>query len=257
MTITPEVLFVCVHNAGRSQMAAARLNRHAAGRGTVRSAGAAPADTINQAVVEATARPERPQPRAQGADRDRLAGDGGEWVDDVNALRVGGFGRRGAGRGAGGGVHGGHLPARVHRRHVRKLDAVQEDLLQRAWEAGARPRGAVLKPDLDSTVIETYGLLKQGGKHFMYQQTRGYHPRPATIAESGEVVHWQLRAGRASAGRGAGSFARQALARVRRGTTAQILVRAESGFYTRKVAEACRRHRARFSISMRLQATAS
>ncbi|MGI6869729.1 arsenate reductase ArsC [Amycolatopsis sp. 3B14] len=50
---TPEVLFVCVHNAGRSQMAAALLDHHAAGRVTVRSAGSAPADTINPAVVEA------------------------------------------------------------------------------------------------------------------------------------------------------------------------------------------------------------
>jgi protein-tyrosine-phosphatase len=47
----PEVLFVCVHNAGRSQMAAALLDHHAAGRVTVRSAGSAPADTINPAVV--------------------------------------------------------------------------------------------------------------------------------------------------------------------------------------------------------------
>ncbi|NKQ58880.1 arsenate reductase ArsC [Amycolatopsis sp. K13G38] len=49
---TPEVLFVCVHNAGRSQMAAALLDHHAAGRVTVRSAGSAPAGTINPAVVE-------------------------------------------------------------------------------------------------------------------------------------------------------------------------------------------------------------
>jgi arsenate reductase len=47
----PEVLFVCVHNAGRSQMAAA----HAGDRIVVRSAGSAPADDINPAVVEAMA----------------------------------------------------------------------------------------------------------------------------------------------------------------------------------------------------------
>jgi hypothetical protein len=81
--------------------------------------------------------------------------------------------------------------------HVRQLDAVQEDLHQRAWEAGARPQEATLKLDLDSTVIETFGLLKQGGKHFTYQQTRGYHPLLATIAEGGEVVHSRLREGRA------------------------------------------------------------
>jgi len=47
----PEVLFVCVHNAGRSQMAAALLDYHAAGRVCVRSAGSTPADEINPAVV--------------------------------------------------------------------------------------------------------------------------------------------------------------------------------------------------------------
>jgi arsenate reductase len=52
-THTPEVLFVCVHNAGRSQMAAALLAHHAGGRIVVRSAGTAPADTINPAVVDA------------------------------------------------------------------------------------------------------------------------------------------------------------------------------------------------------------
>ena len=51
----PEVLFVCVHNAGRSQMAAALLHHHAAGSVVVRSAGSAPADTVNPAVVAAMA----------------------------------------------------------------------------------------------------------------------------------------------------------------------------------------------------------
>ncbi len=53
MSHVPEVLFVCVHNAGRSQMAAALLDHHAQGRVVVRSAGSAPADQVNPAVVEA------------------------------------------------------------------------------------------------------------------------------------------------------------------------------------------------------------
>ena len=51
LTDKPEVLFVCVHNAGRSQMAAALLHHHAQGGVTVRSAGSAPADAVNPAVV--------------------------------------------------------------------------------------------------------------------------------------------------------------------------------------------------------------
>ncbi|GAA1236027.1 arsenate reductase ArsC [Kitasatospora nipponensis] len=49
----PSVLFVCVHNAGRSQMAAAFLTHLGGDRVRVRSAGSAPADTVNPAVVEA------------------------------------------------------------------------------------------------------------------------------------------------------------------------------------------------------------
>jgi arsenate reductase (thioredoxin) len=52
---TPEVLFVCVHNAGRSQMAAGLLERHARGRVRVRSAGSTPASEIHPTVVEAMA----------------------------------------------------------------------------------------------------------------------------------------------------------------------------------------------------------
>ena len=51
----PEVLFVCVHNAGRSQMAAALLQHRARGQVAVRSAGSAPAETVNPAVVEVMA----------------------------------------------------------------------------------------------------------------------------------------------------------------------------------------------------------
>ncbi len=69
----PEVLFVCVHNAGRSQMAAALLEHHADGRVQVRSAGSTPADEINPAVRQAMAElgldlsREFPKPLSTGA----------------------------------------------------------------------------------------------------------------------------------------------------------------------------------------------
>jgi protein-tyrosine-phosphatase len=53
VSTVPEVLFVCVHNAGRSQMAAALLHHHAQGHIAVRSAGSAPAHSINPAVIDA------------------------------------------------------------------------------------------------------------------------------------------------------------------------------------------------------------
>ncbi len=55
MADIPEVLFVCTHNAGRSQMAAALLDHQAAGCVHVTSAGSQPADHLNPAVVAAMA----------------------------------------------------------------------------------------------------------------------------------------------------------------------------------------------------------
>ncbi len=55
MTDKPSVLFVCVHNAGRSQMAAAYLTHLSGGAVEVRSAGSAPAESVNPAAVAAMA----------------------------------------------------------------------------------------------------------------------------------------------------------------------------------------------------------
>ncbi len=55
MSEKPSVLFVCVHNAGRSQMAAGWLRHLAGDTVEVRSAGSAPAETINPAAVDAMA----------------------------------------------------------------------------------------------------------------------------------------------------------------------------------------------------------
>ena len=55
VTDKPSVLFVCIHNAGRSQMAAAYLTHLGRGRIDVRSAGSAPADEVNPAAVAAMA----------------------------------------------------------------------------------------------------------------------------------------------------------------------------------------------------------
>lgn len=55
MSDKPSVLFVCIHNAGRSQMAAGYLRHLGAGRIDVLSAGSAPAESINPSAVEAMA----------------------------------------------------------------------------------------------------------------------------------------------------------------------------------------------------------
>ena len=76
MTDQPTVLFVCVHNAGRSQMAAGYLQHLAGDRIEVLSAGSEPADQVNPVAVEAMARGGHRHHRRQpeGADRRRRAG---------------------------------------------------------------------------------------------------------------------------------------------------------------------------------------
>jgi hypothetical protein len=137
--------------------------------------------------------------------------------------------------------------------HARQLDAVSRELLSRAFTAGAGPGGEHVTLDIDSTICETYGLAKQGGSRFTYTHVRGYHPLVAVIAGTGDVVHARLRGGPAHSGRGAKSFLTECFARVRAaGATGVLTVRADSGFYNRKVMGACRRAGAPFSITARM-----
>jgi len=137
--------------------------------------------------------------------------------------------------------------------HVRQLDRVAGELLARAWRAGAGLGEEAVTIDVDSTICETYGLAKQGGK-FGYSGVRGYHPLLASVAGSGEVVHARLRGGNAFSGRGAASFIAETFTRVRRaGATGSLTLRADSGFYSRSVVAACQRAKVRYSITVRLQ----
>jgi hypothetical protein len=72
--------------------------------------------------------------------------------------------------------------------HARQLDTVADELLGRAWAAGAGPDDDPVTIDVDSSIHETYGLAKQGGV-FGYTKVRGYHPLYAVIAGIGEIVH--------------------------------------------------------------------
>ncbi len=137
--------------------------------------------------------------------------------------------------------------------HARQLDAVSGAVLKRAWQAGAGPGDAPVTIDIDSSIHETYGLRKQGGAKFTHTKVRGYHPLYAVIAGTGDVVHSRLRGGNANSGRGAGSFLTETFNRVRAaGATGPLTLRADSGFYSGAVAQACRRAGTRFSITVKL-----
>jgi hypothetical protein len=133
--------------------------------------------------------------------------------------------------------------------HVRQLDKVSEALLKRAWSVGAGPGAGPMTIDVDSTICPVYGDHKQGAA-FGYTKVLGYHPLLGTRAETGEVLHVRFRKGSAGSGRGAERFVRELVGRVRRaGSTGELTLRADSGFYSRHVVKACRDHKVAYSIT--------
>jgi hypothetical protein len=138
--------------------------------------------------------------------------------------------------------------------HARQLDLVAGEALARAWAAGAGPadRSGPLTIDLDSSIHETYGMQKEGGSRG-YTYVRGYHPLYAIAADNGEVLHSRLRGGNSHTARGAVGFLAETFRRVRAaGATGQLMIRADSGFYSAKVVQACQAADVRYSITVKL-----
>ena len=132
---------------------------------------------------------------------------------------------------------------------------MSRELLARAWSAGAGPGYGPLTIDLDSTICETYGLVKEGARHQGYNGQRGYHPLLAIAAGTGDVLMSRLREGRANTVRGAAHFLRETVSRVRYGgASGQLTMRADSGFYTHAMVSACRETNVRYSITVRQHA---
>ena len=176
---------------------------------------------------------------------------GGDCIDDADVLRTGGT------AGAIGCVVKAPSTLGTFLRsfrwgHVRQLDRVSRELLARAWAAGAGPGDGPLTIDLDSTICETYGLVKEGARHHSYTGQRGYHPLLAVAAGTGDVLMARLREGRANTARGSAHFLRETVGRVRYGgARGQLTVRADSGFYTHAIVAVCREMDVRFSITVR------
>jgi hypothetical protein len=177
---------------------------------------------------------------------------GGDSIDDANALRAG------ATQAVLG--HAVLAPSTLGTflrsftwGHARQLDMVAGQLLTRAWAAGAGPGEEPFTIDVDSSIHETYGLAKEGGTHFTYNHVRGYNPLYAVAAGTGDVLHVRLRGGNAHSGRGAAGFLTETFGRARAaGATGPIVLRADSGFYTRTVVDACCRAKVRFSLTAKL-----
>jgi hypothetical protein len=152
--------------------------------------------------------------------------------------------------------------------HVRQLQAVsREFLVQLARRTPLLPgAGAVTFIDVDSLLRRVYGKKKQGAafghaKVGGYQVLlRGLNSLAATISTPDAapvIAATQLRAGNAGSARGAASLVAEAIATAKAvfaaqgaTTTGEIVVRADSAFYARRVIAACRRAGVLFSVTM-------
>jgi hypothetical protein len=131
------------------------------------------------------------------------------------------------------------------------MEAVIGHALERAWNLGAGPGDGPLVIDIDSTICEVDGNLKQGAG-FGYTHTLGYHPLLATRADTGEVLHARMRKGQANTQRGARRFIDELIARVRRaGASGQLTVRVDSGFWSNDTIVALNRLNVRYTMAVR------
>jgi Transposase DDE domain group 1 len=209
-----------------------------------------------EALAQQLVRLRRDRPGAANAGRKVIAVVyamvlGADSIDDCGVLRAGRTGR----------LLGGWIPApstlgtflrAFTFGHVRQLDKLLGQALERAWKAGAGPGEGRLVVDVDSFVGEVCGRLKQGAC-YGYTQLLGYHPILATRADTRETLHIRLRKGSANTQKGIVRFCDELIARVNRaGATGVKLLRADSGFWNTKVFERLEKAGWQYSIGVRM-----
>jgi hypothetical protein len=208
-----------------------------------------------EALAQRLVRLRRDRPGAANAGRKVMALMfamvlGADSIDDTDVLRAGRTRR----------LLGGWLPApstlgtflrAFTFGHVRQLDKLLGQAIERAWQAGAGPGDGRLVIDVDSFVGEVCGYLKQGAG-YGYTRVFGYHPMLATRADTREALHIRLRKGSANTQKGIKRFCEELIARVERaGATGVKLLRADSGFWNTKVFELLEQAGWQYSIGVR------
>ena len=176
---------------------------------------------------------------------------GGDCIDDTDALRSGSTGR----------VLGcvvkapstlGTFLRSFRWGHVRQLDRVSRELLDRAWAAGGGPGEGPLTIDLDSTICETYGLAKEGARRHGYTGQRGYHPLLAVAAGTGDVLMARLReAGPTPPGAPHTSCGRRWAGCATPGPRVNSPCGPTAASNTHSIVALCRKMKVRFSITVR------
>ena len=136
--------------------------------------------------------------------------------------------------------------------NVRQLDKLFSELLKRASGFGILPKNEDITLDVDSTICELYGKNKEGAS-YGYTKVLGLHPLIATLGKTGDIVHVRNRRGSAHSGRGSAYFITETINRLKNvGCTANITLRADSGFYSKNVIKACRDKGVNYSITAKL-----
>ena len=177
---------------------------------------------------------------------------GATHIDHVGMLRAGRTGRV-LGFTPDGALDGRDVPADVH---VRSCPPARSGgcraRLARAWGLGAGPGDKPLVVDLDSTICEVHGKQKQGAAYGCTKEL-GYHPLLAARADTGEVLGARMRKGSAGSSRGVVRFVDELVANLRRaGAAGPTTVRADSGFWSRKLIDRLDAHDFKWSITVTL-----
>ena len=189
---------------------------------------------------------------------------GADSIDDLNIARHGGMPSLSAGVYAPSTL-GSFMRTFTHG-HVRQLQAAARDtLVALACRVPLLDGADVLTfVDIDSMLRRVYGKQKQGigfghakvGGYNVY--LRGYNPLITTLSTplcAPVIAATRLRAGNAGSARGAASQIAEAITTARScGATGEIVVRADSAFYTKTVIGTCRRRKVRFSVTTRIDA---
>jgi hypothetical protein len=135
---------------------------------------------------------------------------------------------------------------------VTRAQAVNRDMLRRAWAMGAAPAPGILTIDPDATYVNTFGKLKEGSK-FSYKGTVQMSPLVGVVGETGDVLGLRARGGNAAPAKKLASFITECAAAIPKGSRHlyQLWVRVDSAGHSKSVVNEATRLNAAFTITAR------
>jgi hypothetical protein len=172
---------------------------------------------------------------------------GADSIDDVHMLRAGATERVLGFRPAAPSTVGTWLRSFTWG-HVRQVQSVLGGALERAWRAGGGPGASRLYLDADSSIVQVHG--NKHGAAWSYNDIWSLHPLFVTRGDTGEVLAARLRKGNAPSAQGAVDLIAEAVGTARRGgACGQIVLRADSAFYNKRLVKRLTNLDVRYSIT--------